>query len=135
MLLNVPAEVLPDQAEIKDRQAYAHALRVFLRKHFSVTYAEVDPSVSAGFGNAAHVMIGETVRTTPTFDTWHAVVGVGGKLYWDVHPSRAGLTTVERIGILVPIPVEWETKWSKLEADKDPTMACRCPACSHTKDN
>lgn len=33
----------------------------------------------------------------------HRCVGIGGRLAWDPHPSRAGLRTVYSIGILVPI--------------------------------
>lgn len=33
----------------------------------------------------------------------HRCVGIGGRLAWDPHPSRAGLETIYSIGILVPI--------------------------------
>lgn len=33
----------------------------------------------------------------------HRCVGVGGKLVWDPHPSRAGLLTVYSIGMLVDL--------------------------------
>ncbi len=33
----------------------------------------------------------------------HRVVGVGGRVVWDPHPSRAGLTSVYSVGILVPL--------------------------------
>lgn len=33
----------------------------------------------------------------------HRVVGVGGRVAWDPHPSRAGLVSVYSIGILVPM--------------------------------
>jgi hypothetical protein len=33
----------------------------------------------------------------------HRVVGVGGRVAFDPHPSRAGLVTVYSIGILVPL--------------------------------
>lgn len=33
---------------------------------------------------------------------YHRCVGVGGRVVWDPHPSRAGLLTVNSVGILVP---------------------------------
>ncbi len=33
----------------------------------------------------------------------HRCVGIGGRLSWDPHPSRAGLVSVYSIGILVPL--------------------------------
>ncbi len=35
----------------------------------------------------------------------HRCVGVGGRVVWDPHPSRAGLTSVYAIGILRPMEV------------------------------
>lgn len=32
----------------------------------------------------------------------HRCVGFGGQLAWDPHPSRAGLTTINSLGFLVP---------------------------------
>jgi hypothetical protein len=33
----------------------------------------------------------------------HRVVGIGGRVAWDPHPSRAGLLTCYSVGILVPL--------------------------------
>jgi hypothetical protein len=33
----------------------------------------------------------------------HRVVGIGGRLMFDPHPSRAGLVTIYSVGILVPL--------------------------------
>ena len=33
----------------------------------------------------------------------HRVVGIGGRLMFDPHPSRAGLLTVYSVGLLVPL--------------------------------
>lgn len=33
----------------------------------------------------------------------HRCVGVGGRVVWDPHPSRAGLVSIYSIGILVPV--------------------------------
>ena len=34
----------------------------------------------------------------------HRVVGIGGRLLFDPHPSRDGLVTVYSVGLLVPLP-------------------------------
>ena len=33
----------------------------------------------------------------------HRVVGVGGRVYFDPHPSRAGLVSVYSVGLIVPL--------------------------------
>lgn len=123
MLLGCPAESLPLQHEFEGREQYAKALRVFLDKHYSSTYVEDTPEVAgkALAANTAHVIIGETVRTVPEHDAWHAVVGVGGKTWWDVHPSRGGLTDVKLFGLLVPTPAEWRSGWAGEN--------CQCASC------
>lgn len=44
-----------------------------------------------------HLMAGRSPR-----GFGHQCVGYGGRLCWDPHPSRAGLTTVFSLGFLVP---------------------------------
>lgn len=131
MLLGLLAEALPDQVVVagRSRDLYAHALRVYLRKHHRVTYAEIDP-LQAGVGrDMFHLLIGETARTSEN-DAWHAIVGRGGVPYWDVHPSRAGLTKVYKWGVLIPIPSSWEVEWGRREAVGDRLMRCACAMCS-----
>ena len=65
-------------------------------------------------------MIGETVRT-PVNDAWHAIVGHSGEPYWDVSPTRAGLSKVIKYGVLAPVPEEWV---AQLEREQ-----CSCAAC------
>lgn len=133
MLLDCDPETLPDQPSIagRDRERYAHVLRVYLRKHHGVTYAEVPPSSfeSVARQRIFHLMIGETVRTVEN-DAWHAIVGLGGQPYWDVHPSRAGLTQVFWYGLIIPIPDSWEDEWRRRESASDPDMLCVCPICA-----
>lgn len=139
MLLDCVPESLPDQTVLDDHQEagrsrYAHALRVFLRKHYNISYAEVGPDRFEEIAqrNIFHLMIGETVRTPETGNK-HAVVGRGGKLYWDVHPSRMGLTEIFWFGLLIPIPVAWEAEWQKREAALDITMECVCCGCREVR--
>jgi hypothetical protein len=44
-----------------------------------------------------HLISGRSPR-----GTFHRCVGVGGRVAWDPHPSRAGLVAVHSVGILVP---------------------------------
>lgn len=128
MLLERSVEELPQQHESSSREAYCKALRVFLDKHHDRTYVEVkigSPMFSVAkeqFKSSPHLIIGETIRTTTSNDSWHAVVGVGGKVHWDVHPSRKGLTSVKAWGLVVPIPEGWREQWKG--------QACTCAACS-----
>jgi hypothetical protein len=46
------------------------------------------------------IVVGSTVRGTGD----HAVVGDGGEIAWDPHPSRAGLTEVKRAYVLEKWP-------------------------------
>jgi hypothetical protein len=50
-----------------------------------------------GVPNVPHLMSGISPR-----GYGHRCVGVGGRVAFDPHPSRAGLTTVYAIGFLVP---------------------------------
>jgi hypothetical protein len=58
---------------------------------------ELSPEILACAPDVPHLMSGISPR-----GYGHRVVGIGGKVAWDPHPSRAGLVTVYSIGILVP---------------------------------
>ena len=45
-----------------------------------------------------HLVIGRTAR-----GTLHACVGLNGKVVWDPHPSRSGLTEIIEFEFLVPL--------------------------------
>lgn len=136
MLLGVPAEVLPDQHQITGRDQYLHTLRVYLEKHHNLLYVEVGPeklSEIKAQASCFHLLIGECARSSPENDhAWHAVVGRGGELYWDVSESRAGLTKVERYGLLVPFaaaPDAWRAEWQRRKSTGDVEMLCQCSSC------
>lgn len=104
--------------------SYQTPLNAFLRKHHGLTYGELYehqwPAVmprDPGF----HFLIGPTVRT-PTSGCKHVVVARYGEMVWDVHPSRAGLTMIERWGVLAPFPEGWARTWNEIP--------CVCPACA-----
>jgi hypothetical protein len=108
MLLGCPVESLPDQHELVERVEFVRALRTHLKANYGSTYQEVGPEKFAEVAarNDHHLIIGETVRTTADHDVWHAVVGKGGEVVWDVHPSRVGLTKVVRFGVIEPLATE-----------------------------
>ncbi len=126
MLLGVPAEKLPAQHEY-ERPRYGTLLRVFLDKHFGCTYVEgpIEQFEEAREQIGFHILLGESPRTTPENPTWHAIIGERGQPFWDVNPSRDGLTSVKGWGLLIPTPPAWRDAW------KDET--CVCPACSAEK--
>ena len=66
------------------------AARLWLRGHW-LDWRTV-PGIPAG----RSIVVGSTVRATGS----HAVVGEGGEIVWDPHPSRAGLTEVSRSYVL-----------------------------------
>lgn len=125
MLLSCPAESLPAQHEFEKREDYGKALRVFLDKHYGMTYVELTPEAFAATPEAYkrfHVMIGECPRTTVENNyAWHAVVASYGELFWDVSETRAGLTKIGGYGLVVSTPEEWRMLW----ADEK----CVCPEC------
>lgn len=124
MLLGCAAEDLPAQHEFNERTQYVKVLRVFLDKHYGLTYVEVEtnkPATVPPCTKGHHLLIGPSPRTTTDNDTWHAIIGLDGEPYWDVNPSRAGLTEVRAWGLLVPTPEEWRTTWNG--------EACLCPSC------
>jgi hypothetical protein len=56
------------------------------------------PEVLGCIPEVPHLMSGISPR-----GYGHRCVGVGGRLVWDPHPSKAGLLTVYSVGILVPL--------------------------------
>ena len=60
--------------------------------------AELPPEILACVPNVPHLISGISPR-----GFGHRCVGVGGRVAWDPHPSRAGLATVYSIGLLVPM--------------------------------
>lgn len=131
MLLGCRPESLPDQHVLGGGLEYVHPLRAYLHEHTEMTYAEVGPERfdEVARQKTAHLMMGETVRTSPEHDVWHAIVGIGGEAFWDVHPSRAGLTQVCKYGFLAPIPAEWKIDWTKRKSAGDKSTRCVCKSC------
>ena len=114
-VLDVDADELPPQVQSDARFSYLNDLNCYLDTHHNgLTYVEVhQPAIHALGGPALHVMSGPTVRT-PTSGVNHVVVARHGEMLWDPHPSRAGLTAIERWG---------------LRAAGHESVNCRCPRC------
>ena len=66
------------------------ATRLFLRGR------QLDWRQVEGIPQGRSIVVGPTVRGTGD----HAVVGDGGEIAWDPHPSRAGLLEVKRAYVL-----------------------------------
>lgn len=114
-ILGVPAESLPPQAEIegwhwgRSRASYWNILQHYLRAHHRLVYSEVHAHEFACVRprRPEWLLIGETLRTGKFMldkearHVMHCIVTYeGGAHTWDVHPSRDGLTSVERWGVL-----------------------------------
>lgn len=129
MLLEVAPESMPEQPESEDAldfEKYVEIVRAYLHKHHGLTYAEVDP-YKAVPPQGLHIIMGDTVRDAER--THHAIIGLSGKPLWDVHPTRAGLTTMLRWGVLIPYtlaPVQWRQDFERR------SISCTCSACQPT---
>jgi hypothetical protein len=60
----------------------------------------LDWRMVGGIPQGRSIVVGSTKRGTGD----HAVVGDGGEVAWDPHPSRAGLVEVKRAYVLEPWP-------------------------------
>lgn len=105
-------------------KSYNNMLNAYLAKHHGMVYFEMYPWQFGGLKVTAfdgyHGLIGPTVRTQEN-GSHHVVVAKDGVAVWDPHPSRSGLTKVERWGIVAPTEDE-HMGWRK-------EMMCLCPAC------
>lgn len=129
--------------------AYQNILNGYLGKHWGLNYTEI-PDYAFGALQVKdpgyHMLVGPTVRTEAhkaagRFHVNHMVVARYGEMVWDPHPSRAGLTVVERWAVLAPLPqrvLEDRLERGKKLRDEGRGDAedfwkifidCMCPAC------
>lgn len=138
-ILDVEPEELPPQEKYDLRKyhpdgtwewlpgkSYNNVLQNYLRTHHNLAYVEMHtPSELLESllvrPHVFHMMTGRTVRT-PVNKSRHVVVGRGGQMIWDPHPSRAGLTDEIKWSFLVPFPKEWGN--SPIHQDE-----CVCRSC------
>lgn len=114
-IINIDPEELPSQVryDVRERTysgwgSYLNVLNGYLAKHHGLMYAEIyEYQIGAVMVRDPgwHMLIGPTVRTEAhraanAHHINHMVVARYGELIWDPHPSRAGLTEVERWGVL-----------------------------------
>lgn len=107
--------------------SYNNILQAYLRKHHGMVYVEMHtPSELLAYltvrAHVFHMLTGRTVRTARN-GARHVVVGKGGVMVWDPHPSRVGLTEDIKWAFVIPIPAEWRVERGK-------PNPCVCPACS-----
>lgn len=128
-ILDVDAAELPYQ-NAPSKFSYTNRLNSYLEKHHGLAYVEVhQPVITALSPPELHLMAGPTVRT-PASGVHHVVVARRGQLVWDPHPSRAGLTAVERWGLVIPMPDEWKRQRDAWRSTNAVDLQCACPACS-----
>ena len=121
-VLEIDPRTMPDQSAF---EYYQEPLKNYLRDHHELAYVELWPpglaSVISVKAPGWHFLCGPTERRTADGRTLaHVVVARYGEMVWDPHPSRAGLTVAERMGVLMPFPKEWR-------GSRPP---CVCPACA-----
>lgn len=132
-ILDLDPEVLPPQVDYDKRErdgdgwkwvgpSYMGVLQRYLRKHHGLAYVELHQppelwSILSVKPGVLHMLTGRTIRTA-TNGSRHVVVASAGKMVWDPHPSRAGLTDEIQPSFLVPLAT-----WDRTMVD------CVCPAC------
>lgn len=135
----LPPQELYDFGKVNGRKhggaacSYHNVLQGYLGKHHGLCYHELSDFQFGGVDVKApgwHLLIGPTVRTEVN-NSHHCVVGRFGVPVWDVHPSKAGLLSVERWGVLSPLPAriaEDRQKRGDL-VDRRALVDCLCPPC------
>ena len=147
-LLDVDPETLPPQSELdhytgEEKQAgmdgwysYTNILNGYLDVHHKKRYFELPAWEAEGLGlDQTHdcILCGPTIRTSESYRIHHCVVKPHGQEIWDVHPSRAGLTAVERYGFIVPNirrdeeQLKWEARMREGSPGYQIVFGCLCP--------
>jgi len=102
-ILEVPQGSLPAQRDYP-LGGYLAPLSEYLRR-MGLVYFDLPAcraSFAAGGGAGWHVLTGPSVRT-PQLGTLHSVVACGGRMVWDPHPSRQGLTGATSWGVVARV--------------------------------
>lgn len=127
-ILELPIAVLPDQVAVEDAGwSFSNALIAYLAKHHGKGLAywrqwDLRAPVSVN-RDVFHIICGPSPRT-PDNGVNHCIVGYAGAPFWDVHPSRAGLTGVNEFQFIVDLPADAP----KLNIAFG-TTDCLCSAC------
>lgn len=126
-ILDLPIEALPDQVDVEDAgQSFNNALIAYLWKHHRMSLVVLHQWAMRApvcIEDVYHIACGPTVRTS-TNGVNHCVVARAGEIVWDVHPSRAGLLSVNEFQFIVPAAIDTIAPKTTF-GDRD----CMCPAC------
>ena len=99
-LLDLPIELVPrfDPAALSPGEAQGERQRRWLHMlGLDLVELPPTPAVLAAVPPVYHLLAGRSPR-----GFLHQCVGFGGRLAWDPHPSRAGLTSLTSLGFVVP---------------------------------
>lgn len=134
-VLEVDPTYLPDQVALEAAgKNYHNALNAYLEHHHGMVYCELEDFVTLTVMPREpgwHLLSGPTVRTCEPKNIHHVVVARYGQMVWDPHPSRAGLLSVRRWGVLGPLH-ERVRAWRKEMTKRSPgqwEFHCVCPVC------
>lgn len=126
-ILDLPIEALPDQVDVEEAgQSFNNALIAYLWKHHRMSLVMLHQwSLRAPIhiDDVYHIACGPSPRTA-TNGVNHCVVCRAGTIVWDVHPSRAGLLSVNEFQFIVPAATDAQPPKVSF-GDRD----CMCPAC------
>lgn len=137
-ILEIEPDRLPCQVTIERAGvSYLNSLNSYLILHHGLVYGEIYEwqfsalRPRADRHNGYHCLVGPTART-PINHFKHVVVGRFGRQVWDVHPSRDGLTHIERWGTMGDAREDQRDGRSRqLEDDSKHglSMTCLCSEC------
>lgn len=136
-ILEIDPKEMPDQAAIVSgnggqHSGYHNFLMEYLVRHHRMAYFELHDWQFGGLSIARpdgyHMLVGPTART-PVNGNNHIVVARNGAVVWDVHPSRDGLTVIERWGVLSPVPDRFVEMREESKRTRPDTFRCICPKC------
>lgn len=121
-LLEVPLEVMPDiVAETMHGHNWHGYINTYLSRHHQLMAISIDQRLVPCIRPVGwHLISGVSPRNP---DHAHAVVGCGGAILHDPHPSRAGVSKVYDYTFLVPVDSNATRAWLE-------RCPCICPACT-----
>lgn len=103
-VLELPIDEVPEQVF-----PYLPVINDWLQRRFNLQFYKIPYQVFLKKfelkGAGWCFLSGKTIRSATNGNLTHMCVGKNGKLVHDPHPSRAGLTKIQFLGVLAP----WRT--------------------------